>query len=73
MHLCEQCQNFNISTDPKGYFIFSVPSEDGAPLASVTRPASTKPALVKDDSSGEIGRPFKYSASKNFTSYTGVT
>lgn len=29
MHLCAQCQNFTISTDPKGYFIFSVPSEDG--------------------------------------------
>lgn len=35
--LCDQCQNFNISTDPKSYFIFRILSEDGASLASVNR------------------------------------
>lgn len=73
MHLCAQCQNFNMSTDAKGYFIFSVPSEDVPTLATVTPPAYTKPALVRDASWGEIGSPLKYSASKNFTSYTKVT
>lgn len=65
--LCDQCQNFNISTDPKSYFIFRILSEDGASLASVNRyPRGRNMTLMYAGCKDEYRKTTRILASRRF-------
>lgn len=67
--LCDQCQNFNISTDPKSYFIFRILWEDGASLASVNRyPRGRNMTLAYAGHKDEYRKTTRNLASRRFWS-----